>query len=74
LITIPPLNRANVRRMIGALAARNPLSKHIVDTISERTEGVPLFVEEVTRLLLERSEQSDVDPADPSAIAVGTAR
>ena len=66
LIAIPPLNRANVRRMIGSLAARDPLSKHIVDTIGERTGGVPLFVEEVTRLLLERSEQSDVEAIPPT--------
>jgi tetratricopeptide (TPR) repeat protein len=66
LITIPPLNRANVRRMIGALAARAPLSKHIIDTISERSGGVPLFVEEVTRLLLERSQQSDVEAIPPT--------
>ena len=66
LVTIPPLNRANVRRIIGALAAGAPLSKHIIDTISERSGGVPLFVEEVTRLLLERSEQSDVEAIPPT--------
>ena len=32
----------------------------------ERTGGVPLFVEEVTRLLLERSEQSDIQAIPPT--------
>ena len=29
-----------------------------IDGVTERTGGVPLFVEEVTRLLLERGEQT----------------
>ena len=42
--------------MVGELAARHALSKEVVEGVSERTGGVPLFVEEVTRLLLERGE------------------
>jgi hypothetical protein len=42
--------------MVGELAARHVLSKEVVEGLSERTGGVPLFVEEVTRLLLERGE------------------
>ena len=38
----------------------------MVEGVSERTGGVPLFVEEVTRLLLERGEAGGAagDPAD----------
>ena len=43
--------------MVGELAARRALPREIVDGVTERTGGVPLFVEEVTRLLLERGEQ-----------------
>ena len=32
--------------------------KAVIEGVTERTGGVPLFVEEVTRLLLERGEQS----------------
>ena len=42
--------------MVGELAARHALSKEVVEGVSERSGGVPLFVEEVTRLLLERGE------------------
>jgi hypothetical protein len=34
---------------------------------NHRTGGVPLFVEEVTRLLLERGEQGGVQAAGPGA-------
>jgi predicted ATPase len=39
------------------LSAQHALSRDVVDDVAERTGGVPLFVEEVTRLLLERGEQ-----------------
>jgi hypothetical protein len=43
--------------MVAELSARHALSNQIVDGVAERTGGVPLFIEEVTRLLLERGEQ-----------------
>ena len=56
-ISLAPLERAQVLQMVGELASRHVLSKEVVDGVSERAGGVPLFVEEVTRLLLERGEQ-----------------
>ena len=56
-ITLTPLDRRQVARMVAELAAKHAFSQAIVDGVSERTGGVPLFVEEVTRLLLERGEQ-----------------
>ena len=38
----------------------------IVEGVSERTGGVPLFVEEVTRLLLERGEQGGAQAIPPT--------
>ena len=38
----------------------------MVEGVSERTGGVPLFVEEVTRLLLERGEQGGVQAIPPT--------
>jgi tetratricopeptide (TPR) repeat protein len=43
--------------MVAEVAAKHELSQEIVDGVSERTGGVPLFIEEVTRLLLERGTQ-----------------
>jgi class 3 adenylate cyclase/predicted ATPase len=56
VIALSPLDRADVALMVGGLAARCALGKDVIESVSERTGGVPLFVEEVTRLLLERGE------------------
>jgi hypothetical protein len=46
--------------MVSELAARHALPKEVVEGVTERTGGVLLFVEEVTRLLLERGEQGGI--------------
>jgi len=56
VISLSPLDRGDIAQMIGELASRHALSQEVVEGVSERTGGVPLFVEEVTRLLLERGE------------------
>jgi hypothetical protein len=43
--------------MVSEISARHALFKEVIDGVSERTGGVPLFVEEVTRPLVERGEQ-----------------
>jgi predicted ATPase len=60
LIALSPLDRAGVAQMVGEISSRHAMSKEVVEGVSERTGGVPLFVEEVTRLLLERGEQGGV--------------
>ena len=66
MISLAPLNRDQVQHMVGELAVRRALPKEMVDGVTERTGGVPLFVEEVTRLLLERGEQSDIQAIPPT--------
>src|SRR6516162_3340675 len=73
-ISLVPLDRQQVRHMVGELAARHALPKEVVDGVTERTGGVPLFVEEVTRLLLERGEQGGVPAIPPSLQQSLTAR
>ena len=46
----------------------------VVDGVTERTGGVPLFVEEVTRLLLERGEQGGIQAIPPTLQQSLTAR
>ena len=60
MIALAPLDRQQVGLLVGELAARRALPKQVVDTVTERTGGVPLFVEEVTRLLLERGEKDGI--------------
>ena len=66
LISLSPLDRAGVARMVGEISARHALSKEVIEGVNERTGGVPLFVEEVTRLLVERGEQGGVQAIPPT--------
>ena len=52
--------------MIGEISASHALSNELIAGVNERTGGVPLFVEEVTRLLLERGEQGGVQAIPPT--------
>ena len=65
-ISLAPLDRSQVREMVAELSARYALPKQIIDGVTERTGGVPLFIEEVTRLLLERGEQGGVQAIPPT--------
>ena len=66
-ISLAPLDRAQVRDMVAELSARHALPKEVVEDVAARTGGVPLFVEEVTRLLLERGgEQGGIHAIPPT--------
>jgi tetratricopeptide (TPR) repeat protein len=52
-ITLSRLSARRVREMVALVAARNALTSESVEAVIERTGGVPLFVEELTRALLE---------------------
>ena len=76
-ISLAPLDRAQVRDMVAELSARHALPRDVVEDVAARTGGVPLFVEEVTRLLLERGDarrRHRGHPADAATIADGAAR
>jgi hypothetical protein len=62
VIALAPLDRAQVARIVGEISSRQALSEEVVEWVSERTGGVPLFVEEVTRLLLESGTQAIRQP------------
>jgi hypothetical protein len=66
VISLAPLDACEVVRMVGEIASRHALSKDVIAGVSERSGGVPLFVEEVTRLLLERGEQGGVQAIPPT--------
>jgi class 3 adenylate cyclase/tetratricopeptide (TPR) repeat protein len=52
-ITLNRLSARDVREMVALVAARDALASESVDIVVERTGGVPLFVEELTRAVLE---------------------
>ena len=66
VISLAPLDEAQVQRIIAELAVRRTLLADVMRRVSERTGGVPLFVEEVTRLLLERGEAGGLQAIPPT--------
>ena len=74
MLALAPLDRYQVRHMVAELSARHALPKEVVDGVTERTGGVPLFVEEVTRLLLERGAQGGIRAIPPTLQQSLTAR
>ena len=66
VISLSPLDSAQVAKMVRELSSHHALPRDIVEGVSERTGGVPLFVEEVTRLLLERGEQGGAQAIPPT--------
>src|SRR5262249_11867044 len=54
-IALNRLSSRDVRRMVAGVAARTALASERVEAVVERTGGVPLFVEELTRAVLEGS-------------------
>jgi class 3 adenylate cyclase/tetratricopeptide (TPR) repeat protein len=55
-LTLNRLSSRNVRTMVGQVAAQKALTEETVATVIERTGGVPLFVEELTRAVIERGD------------------
>jgi class 3 adenylate cyclase/predicted ATPase len=66
VISLSPLDRAGVARMVEEISARHALSKEVIEGVNARTGGVPLFVEEVARLLLERGEAGGLQAIPPT--------
>jgi predicted ATPase len=76
-VTFLAINRLGEREilaMIEGVIGNKPLPANIRQDIIERTDGIPLFVEEVTKAVLEAESQGAVEhlPATvpPSALAV----
>ena len=70
VISLSPLDRAQIARMVSHIASRHALSQEVIEGVSERSGGVPLFVEEVTRLLLERGVEGRAPTIPPNSAAV----
>jgi class 3 adenylate cyclase/tetratricopeptide (TPR) repeat protein len=53
------LGRAQTAAIIARIAGSKTLPERLVDEIATRTDGVPLFVEEMTKAVLETSAQGE---------------
>lgn len=70
-IAIGRLSRPQVSQLVQAIIGRAP-DAHLIDDIAERTDGVPLFVEELTRTVLERGIDSPARWAEIPATLQGS--
>jgi class 3 adenylate cyclase/predicted ATPase len=52
-VAVNRLSGRQTRNMIGGMTRNVPLPDGVVDRIVERADGVPIFVEEVTKMVLE---------------------
>ena len=52
-LTLPCLSHTQAAEMIGRVAGDNVLPPEVVAQIAAKTDGVPLFIEELTKMVLE---------------------
>jgi len=57
MITINRLAQREVDALIERLVGNNPLAANIRQDIAERADGIPLFVEEITKAVLEAASE-----------------
>jgi class 3 adenylate cyclase/tetratricopeptide (TPR) repeat protein len=58
-VTLPPLTPRETREMIEGVTGGRPLPTIVCDRVIKETDGVPLFVEEFTRTVLEAGLRTD---------------
>jgi class 3 adenylate cyclase/predicted ATPase len=77
-VSLLALNRLDPRggsALVAQLAGNlSSLSADVVAEIVERTDGVPLFIEEVTKAVLEAAEGADAEKARGAATAIPRTR
>jgi class 3 adenylate cyclase/tetratricopeptide (TPR) repeat protein len=57
LIDLAPLSTAECRELVAAVLGDRVLAPVVVDEIIDRTDGMPLYVEELTKAVLEASRE-----------------
>lgn len=67
-LTLNNLGRRDTAAMVAEMTRGRGLPKSMVEQIVERTDGVPLFIEEVTAALTESGSILNGDGAEPPAV------
>ena len=65
-ISLSPLDSARFATWSRSCPPDTHFRREVIDDVAARTGGVPLFVEEVTRLLLERGERGGIQTIPPT--------
>jgi class 3 adenylate cyclase/predicted ATPase len=73
-LVLPRLGRRDGEALVRALAGAAPLAPDTLDEILERTDGVPLFLEELTKVVLEGGSTTRGAAAAPAGASSGGAR
>ena len=68
-LTINRLGQREIAAMIDRVTGNKPLLASIRQDIVERTDGIPLFIEEMTKAVLEAGDQEDAERAVTSVPA-----
>jgi class 3 adenylate cyclase/tetratricopeptide (TPR) repeat protein len=64
------LDADQVKQMIAAVTGNSALAPEVVDRIVQKTDGVPLFIEELTKDVLESSGHGDRPDIPPPDLAI----
>jgi class 3 adenylate cyclase/tetratricopeptide (TPR) repeat protein len=67
-ITLGRLSLADSTAVVRQLAAAHEIPERLVDAIVRRADGVPLFVEELTKSMLDAREAADAKLAVPATL------
>jgi predicted ATPase len=60
-VSVPRLVQPQVERMVERIAGKKTLPAEVLQQIIAKTDGVPLFVEELTKAILESGHLKEVD-------------
>jgi predicted ATPase len=67
-LTLNRLETRDVRAMVTQIGAQRVLTDEIISAVLDRTGGVPLFIEELTRAVLERGKAKVAERAIPATL------
>ena len=70
-LALPRLGREQIAQIVAYQAGTTALLPSLVESIVERSEGIPLFCEELTRAILELDEAGDAVPSTLQASLTG---
>jgi len=67
-LTLSRLSDGDVRKMIAQMSGASALPDAIVTQVVQKTDGIPVFVEELTRMMLELGVIEGGAPVDPTSL------
>ena len=69
-IALNRLTRNQIAEMVTLKAGAENISRHVIEQIIDRTDGVPLFIEEFTQMIIESAAMMDPETSASSSGSV----